>query len=203
MPLDAELILAALKAADANGEDRKPLLCAKGRFFKRDLVKRGRPNLILDKNHKLMVVAVMSMPRNQTNQKLDSDTRNHIVGYPNISFGYTSWMPFTRCSKTGLIAKSIRCGHGTESVQPSGPTLFDNRTGQHPPVQDPPNQPQKPPVEEPGDLPERPPLPDEPPVEEPPDKPGKPPVKEPPPQDPNRPPPPRPPVRVSPDRVLV
>jgi hypothetical protein len=65
-----------------------------------------------------------------------------------------------------------------------------------PPVEEPPNRPQKPPVEEPEDTPEPPPPPSEPPVKEPPNEPGKPPVKEPPPKDPDREPPQKTPVRV-------
>ena len=65
-----------------------------------------------------------------------------------------------------------------------------------PPVEEPPNEPQKPPIKEPGDPSEPLPPPAEPPVKEPPNEPGKPPVKEPPPKDPNREPPQKPPVRV-------
>lgn len=61
-----------------------------------------------------------------------------------------------------------------------------------PPVQEPPNAPNRPPVEEPGKTPPEPPPPPHPPMEEPPDKPKKPPLKEPPP-DPNRRPPHLPP----------
>lgn len=66
-----------------------------------------------------------------------------------------------------------------------------------PPVQIPPNEPNKPPVEEPGDPPEPTPPPGRPPVEEPPNKPRKPPVEEPPPKDPDRKPPEPPPVRAA------
>lgn len=64
-----------------------------------------------------------------------------------------------------------------------------------PPVEEPPNRPQKPPVKEPGDPAEPPPPPAEPPVKEPPNEPEKPPVKEPPPKDPDREPPQKPPIR--------
>jgi len=114
-----------------------------------------------------------------------SDELTHLV----VKKGFSNWLPVRRGSQTGSAGNSIKFEHPPQPSQHLGPTLFNNRTGRHPPVQDPPNQPKKPPVEEPGDLPERPPLPDEPPVEEPPNKPGKPPVKEPPPHDPNRQPP--------------
>ena len=65
-----------------------------------------------------------------------------------------------------------------------------------PPVEEPPNRPQKPPVKEPGDPNEPPPPPAESPVKEPPNEPVKPPVKEPPPKDSYREPPQKPPVRV-------
>jgi hypothetical protein len=65
-----------------------------------------------------------------------------------------------------------------------------------PPVEEPPNRPQKPPIKEPGDPAEPPPPPAEPPVREPPNEPEKPPVKEPPPKDPDREPPQKPPFRV-------
>jgi hypothetical protein len=65
-----------------------------------------------------------------------------------------------------------------------------------PPVEEPPNRPQKPPIKEPGDPAEPPPPPAEPPAKEPPNEPEKPPVKEPPPKDPDREPPQKPPVRV-------
>ena len=64
-----------------------------------------------------------------------------------------------------------------------------------PPVEEPPNEPQKPPVKEPGDPTEPPAPPAEPPVKEPPNEPGKPPVNEPPPKDPDREPPQPPPIR--------
>jgi hypothetical protein len=56
----------------------------------------------------------------------------------------------------------------------------------NPPVEEPPNQPQKPPIKEPGYPTEPPPPPSESPVKEPPNEPGKPPVKEPPPKDSDR-----------------
>lgn len=58
-----------------------------------------------------------------------------------------------------------------------------------PPVEIPPNEPQKPPVEEPGEPYEKPPMPEIPPVEEPRYVPPEPPVKEPPPEDPDQIPP--------------
>lgn len=144
----------------------------------------------------------MSVPNIQSNQMLDSHTRNHFVGYPNIPFGFNNWMPFTRCNKEGIVVKLIQFGHVPESTQHLDSARLDNSTVQQPPVEEPPNQPKKPPVEEPGNLPERPPMPSEPPVEEPPNEPGKAPVKEPPPKDPDREPPHKPPVRAMPDMVM-
>jgi hypothetical protein len=144
----------------------------------------------------------MSEPNIQSNQMLDSHTRNHFVGYPNIPFGFNNWMPFTRCNKEGIVVKLIQFGHVPKSTQHLDSARLDNSTVQQPPVEEPPNQPKKPPVEEPGNLPERPPMPSEPPVEEPPNEPGKAPVKEPPPKDPDREPPHKPPVRAMPDMVM-
>ena len=64
-----------------------------------------------------------------------------------------------------------------------------------PPVEEPPNRPQKPPVEEPEDTPQPLPPPAEPPVKEPPNEPDHPPIKEPPPKGPDREPPRKPPIK--------
>jgi hypothetical protein len=133
----------------------------------------------------------MTIPNIQCNQKLDSHTRNHLVGYPNMPFGFTNWMPFTRCNQKGIAVKSIQFGHVPESTQQLESTLLDNITVQQPPVEEPPNQPKKSPVREPPPKePDRepptnpPPPPGGPPVEEPPNEPVNPPVREPPPKDP-------------------
>lgn len=84
-----------------------------------------------------------------------------------------------------------RCASQTVMLQSLNP----------PPVEPPPNEPQKPPIEEPEDPPKPPPPPNRPPVKEPPNQPGQPPVKEPPPKDPDRSPPPKPPVRAALDAV--
>jgi len=125
----------------------------------------------------------MSVPNIQHSQKPDSDTRNHLVGYPELPFGFSNWTPFTRCTEKNMVVKSIQDGDVTESTQHLGADRLDHRTAQQYPVEEPPNQPEKPPVKEPGNLPKRPPLPNEPPVEEPPNEPGQTPVKEPPPKD--------------------
>lgn len=144
----------------------------------------------------------MSVPNIQSNQMVDSHTRNHLDGYPNIPFGFTNWMFFTRFNKKGVVVKLTQFGHVPESTQHLESARLD-RTVQQPPVEEPPNQPKKPPVEEPGEIPERPPMPGEPPVEEPPNEPGKPPVKEPPPKDPDREPPHKPSVRAMPDVLIA
>lgn len=143
----------------------------------------------------------MLAPNIQHSRKLDSHTQKHLVGYPNLPFGFTIWTPFTRCNKKRIVEKSIQFGHVPESTQHLEVGRLDNRTARQSPVEEPPNQPKKPPVKEPGNLPERPPLPNEPPVEEPPNEPGRPPVKEPLPKDPDRQPPQNPPIRAVLDMV--
>jgi len=144
----------------------------------------------------------MFAPNSQFTQKLDSDTRSYLVGYPNFPFGFSNWTPFTRCSQKRIGAKSIHFDLVPESTQHLEADRLDRLTAQPAPVEEPPNQPKKSPVREPPpEEPDRappqnpPPPPGGPPVDEPPNEPGKPPVKEPPPKDPDRQPPQKPPIR--------
>jgi hypothetical protein len=148
-----------------------------------------------------MEIAVMSVPNIQHSQEPNSDTRNHLVGYPDFPFGFTNWTAYTRCNKKTIAEKSIQFDHVPEATQHLEADRLDTRTAQRAPVEEPPNQPQKPPIKEPPpkepdrEPPQKPPLPSDPPVEEPPNEPRKPPVKEPPPKDPDREPSQKPPAR--------
>jgi hypothetical protein len=75
----------------------------------------------------------------------------------------------------------------------------NTRSQDNPPVEEPPNEPQKPPVKEPGEPAEPPQPPGRPPVKEPPNEPAEPPVREPPPEDPDRVPPQKPPMKLQTD----
>lgn len=131
----------------------------------------------------------MLVPNIQHSQKPDSDTRNHLVGYPDFPFGFTNWTAYTRCHKKNIAAKPIHFDHVPEFTQHLAADRFDHRAAQQPPVEEPPNQPQKPPIKEPPpqkpdrEPPQKPPLPGGPPVEAPPNEPRKPTVKEPPPKE--------------------